>query len=51
MRQVSAFDGQSHHLGLSCAFQIPPPILRLVLGKGLDLSQVVSSGQQVVGSK
>ena len=37
---VSAFDGQSHHLGLSCAFEIPKPILRHVLGpERCDLSQ------------
>ena len=36
---VSAFDGASHHLGLSCAFEIPQPILRHVLEEGMDLSQ------------
>jgi len=36
---VSAYDGARHHLGLSCAFEIPQPILRHVLEEGMDLSQ------------
>ena len=36
---VSAYDGREHHLGLSCAFQIPPRILSNVLDHGMDLSQ------------
>ena len=35
---VSAFDGATHHLGLSCAFEIPRAILAHV-ERGLDLSQ------------
>jgi len=40
---VSAFDGAAHHLGMSCAFEIPPPILRHVLEHGLDLSQACNA--------
>ena len=36
---VAAYDGQEYHLGLSCAFEIPPPILQHVLHRGRDLSQ------------
>lgn len=36
---VSAFDGRSHSLGLSCAFEIPPAARDAVLKDGLDLSQ------------
>ena len=35
---VACYDGAHHHLGLSCAFEIPLPILKHVLN-GLDLSQ------------
>lgn len=42
---VSAYDGTTHHLGLSCAFEIPPPILRHVLTGGLDLSQACNTAQ------
>ena len=35
----SAFDGQKHHLGFSCAFQIPSTIICHVLEHGKDLSQ------------
>jgi inosine/xanthosine triphosphatase len=42
---VSAYDGATHHLGLSCAFEIPNPILRHVTEHGKDLSQAcLSSG-------
>ena len=40
---VSAYDGVSHHLGLSCAFEIPPPILRHVTHGGLDLSEACNA--------
>ena len=36
---VSAYDGTTHHYGLSCAFQIPPRILKYVTNHGKDLSQ------------
>ncbi|KAL1526520.1 hypothetical protein AB1Y20_015230 [Prymnesium parvum] len=36
---VSAFDGARHHLGLSCAFEIPTSILSHIFQGGLDLSQ------------
>ena len=39
---VSAFDGSKHHLGLSCAFAIPPPIMSFV-HNGLDLSQACNA--------
>ena len=39
---VSAFDGLSHHLGMSCAFEIPPPIISRVL-EGMDLSQACNA--------
>lgn len=37
---MSAFDGIRHHLGLSCAFEIPSAILSFVFEDKLDLSQV-----------
>jgi inosine/xanthosine triphosphatase len=40
---VSAFDGTTHHLGLSCAFAIPPAILHHVLEEGRDLSQACNA--------
>ena len=40
---VSAYDGSEHHLGLSCAFEIPPQILSHVLKGGLDLSQACNA--------
>jgi len=40
---VSAYDGASHHHGLSCAFEIPPPVLRHVLENGCDLSQACNA--------
>ena len=36
---VAAYDGRHHHIGLSCAFEIPPTILTHVLDGGADLSQ------------
>eukprot|EP00927_Polykrikos_kofoidii_P050443 TRINITY_DN4435_c0_g1_i3.p1 TRINITY_DN4435_c0_g1~~TRINITY_DN4435_c0_g1_i3.p1 ORF type:complete len:304 (+),score=64.44 TRINITY_DN4435_c0_g1_i3:191-1102(+) len=35
---VSAFDGDSFNQGMSCAFEIPPPIMKFV-EQGLDLSK------------
>ena len=40
---VSAYDGTQHHLGYSCAFQIPPTILEHVTARGLDLSQACNA--------
>eukprot|EP00965_Chrysotila_dentata_P056855 1886606-Pleurochrysis_carterae.AAC.6 len=42
---VSAYDGAAHHIGMSCAFQIPPRILKLVLEQKLDLSQACKAAQ------
>ena len=42
---VDAYDGREHHLGLSCAFEIPPPILGHVLQRGLDLSQACNAAR------
>lgn len=39
---VSAYDGKTHHLGLSCAFEIPRAILTHV-ERGLDLSQACNA--------
>ena len=36
---VSAYDGTRHHLGLSCAFEVPPRILELILTQGMDMAQ------------
>ena len=36
---VSAYDGSRHHLGLSCAFEVPPRILKLMLTQGMDMAQ------------
>jgi inosine/xanthosine triphosphatase len=35
----SVFDGQDHHIGLSCGFEVPPDILKWVLEDKKDLSQ------------
>ena len=40
---VSAYDGTTHHYGLSCAFQIPPRILEFVTKHGKDLSQACNA--------
>ena len=39
----AAFDGNSHSLGVSCAFEIPPDVLRHVLDDGMDLSQAANA--------
>ena len=39
---VSAYDGAAHHLGLSCAFEIPKAIMEHVL-RGCDLSQACNA--------
>ena len=37
---ASAFDGAEHHLGLSCAFEVPPAVARALFSKaGMDLSK------------
>jgi len=37
---VSAYDGSAHHLGLSCAFEVPPAVARALFSKaGMDLSK------------
>ena len=33
------YDGENHHTGLSCGFEVPPQILGCVLDKNMDLSQ------------
>ncbi|KAH8061482.1 DUF84-containing protein [Aureococcus anophagefferens] len=38
-----AFDGNSHSLGVSCAFEIPPDVLRRLLDDGMDLSQAANA--------
>jgi len=40
---VSAFDGHQHHLGLSCAFEIPAHVRRQVVDNGLDLSAAANA--------
>lgn len=42
---VSAFNGSTHRLGLSCSFQIPPAIMRYVLEHGMDLSEACNAAQ------
>ena len=32
------YDGENHFLGLSCAFECPPAVMRLVHEEGLDLN-------------
>jgi len=39
----SAFDGTSFNQGLSCAFEIPQPILRYVTEEGMDLAQACNA--------
>lgn len=40
---VSAFDGETHSLGFSCAFEIPPKARDAVFKRGLDLSQAANA--------
>ena len=40
---TSAFDGFKHHLGMSCAFEIPPAVVKFVLEDGMDLAQAVNA--------
>lgn len=35
----SIYNGKNHHIGLSTGFEVPLPILKLVLGKKMDLNQ------------
>ena len=57
---VSAYNGVRHHLGLSCAFEVPPKILDFMLKQGMDMSQAsnasgissdpkLGSGQGLIG--
>jgi len=57
---VSAYNGARHHLGLSCAFEVPPKILAFMLQQGMDMSQAsnasgissdpkLGSGQGLIG--
>ena len=51
---ASAFDGATHSLGVSCAFEIPPDVLRHVLDDGMDLSEASASaglGDADIGKK
>ena len=44
-------DGINYHLGLSCGFEIPPHILKLVLDKNRDLSQACYEAGITTNSK
>ncbi len=33
----SIYDGQDHHLGLSCAFELPASIIAAIIEKGMEL--------------
>ncbi|MBS0649248.1 MAG: inosine/xanthosine triphosphatase [Verrucomicrobia bacterium] len=35
----SIYDGKNHHIGLSTGFEVPSPILKLVVEKKIDLNQ------------
>ena len=52
---ASAYDGRTHSLGLSCAFEIPTAILRHVMDDGMDLSQASNAAgwatDSALGSK
>ena len=37
------FDGESQHLGFSCAFEIPPRIAKFVVEDGMDLAQACNA--------
>lgn len=39
----SVFDGVSYFQGMSCAFEIPPEVLKFVLDDGMDLSQACNA--------
>lgn len=39
----SIYDGNEHHIGLSCGFEVPPQILRWVIEEKKDLSQACYS--------
>lgn len=45
------YDGDNYHIGLSCGFEIPPPILTLVLDKKRDLSQACYESGITTNSK
>lgn len=45
------FDGRDFHIGLSCGFEIPPPILALVLDKNRDLGQACYESGITANSK
>eukprot|EP00929_Paragymnodinium_shiwhaense_P025420 TRINITY_DN15379_c0_g1_i1.p1 TRINITY_DN15379_c0_g1~~TRINITY_DN15379_c0_g1_i1.p1 ORF type:complete len:238 (-),score=43.95 TRINITY_DN15379_c0_g1_i1:141-773(-) len=38
-----AFDGETVHHGISCAFEIPPPILKFVVEDGMDLAKACNA--------
>lgn len=44
---VSAYDGHSHALGMSCAFEIPPALRAAVVDNNLDLSQAANEAKLV----
>lgn len=41
----SIFDGQHHHLGMSCGFRIPKKVSDLMIREGLDLSQAMEKAE------
>jgi len=37
----SIFDGEEHHLGMSCGFLLPEPVSKLIIEERLDLNQAM----------
>jgi len=35
----AVYDGKNHHLGLSCAFEFPPAVTRMIHGEGIDVNE------------
>lgn len=37
----SIFDGEKHHIGMSCGFRLPKEVARLMIEEGLDLNEAM----------
>jgi inosine/xanthosine triphosphatase len=37
----SVYDGEKHHIGMSCGFRLPKPVSDLIISEGLDLNQAM----------
>lgn len=37
----SIYDGQRHHIGMSCGFRLPKEVTNLIVNEGLDLNQAM----------